>query len=184
LRPTRTRVIPLRTWAIAACKREERFRAGPWLNSTGASSTIASRATGATAAITSAFWWPLNRSTEENMMLPRIASARMLISVCETSVPSTIGRFSRGRPVRRATTSAREGSPRRAGSVEDMSTPMNVPCMASANRIDPRGSAARRMAFQEKPRMTIAEHITASPIRMNVGLELMRAAAMCVSPIF
>ena len=64
--------------------------------------------------------------------------------------PSTTGRFSRGRPVRRATTSAREGSPRRAGSVEDISTPMNVPCMASDSRIAgawaarPGGSRARR----------------------------------------
>ncbi len=87
----------------------------------------------------------------------------MLSSVCETTVPSTTGRFSRGRPVRRATTSAREGSPRRAGSVEDISTPMNVPCAASDSRTRAPGSAARRIACQENARITIALHITAEP---------------------
>ena len=73
------------------------------------------------------------------MIAPRTTSATMFSSVCETTVPSTTGRFSRGRPVRLATTSARDGSPRRAGSVEDISTPMNVPCMASASRTRARG---------------------------------------------
>ncbi len=58
-------------------------------------------------------------------------SASRLSSVCETIVPSTTGSVSRARPRRRATISAREGSPRRAGSVADISTPMNVPCIAS-----------------------------------------------------
>ena len=95
----------------------------------------------------------------------------MFSSVCETSVPSTIGRFSRGRPVRRATTSARDGSPRRAGSVEDISTPMNVPCIASASRTRARGSAAWRIACQENARITIAAHMIASPSSTNDGLE-------------
>ena len=76
----------------------------------------------------------------------------MFSSVCETSVPSTTGRFSRGRPVRRATTSARDGSPSRAGSVEDISTPIIVPCIASSSRIRARGSAALRIAYHENAR--------------------------------
>ena len=114
----------------------------PWRRSTGASSTMMSSASGARAANSSAFWWPLNRLTEENMTAPRMMSATMLSTVWDTTVPSTTGRFSRGRPVRRATTSARDGSPSRAGSVEDMSTPMNVPCIASDRRTLARGSAA------------------------------------------
>ena len=89
------------------------------------------------------------------MTAPRIASATMLSSVCETSVPSTTGRFSRGRPVRRATTSARDGSPSRAGSVEDMSTPMNVPCIASESRTRARG---QRGAEDRVPREGAQHH--------------------------
>ena len=80
--------------------------------------------------------------TVVNITAPRITSASTLSSVCETSVPSTAGRRSRGRPSRRATISAREGSPSRAGSVADISTPIDVPCMASAKRGRAAGSAA------------------------------------------
>ncbi len=184
--PARTRASAPRTRVSRSLSLENRPptpRAPRW-SSTGASSTMISRVTGAIAANSSAFWWPLNRSTDENMTAPRIASARMLSSVWETSVPSTTGRCSRGRPVRRATTSAREGSPSRAGSVEDMSTPMNVPCIASDSRTRARGSAARRIACQENARRTIAPHITPSPSRTNVGLELMSAEAIFGMPIF
>ena len=77
------------------------------------------------------------------MTAPRMTRATTFKSVWATSVPSTAGRYSRGRPRRRATISAREGSPRRAGSVADMSTPMAVPCIASARRGRAAGSAAR-----------------------------------------
>ncbi len=73
----------------------------------------------------------------------------MFSTVCETTVPSTTGRFSRGRPVRRATISARAGSPRRAGSVEDISTPIIVARIESASLIRAFGSAAWRIAYQE-----------------------------------
>ena len=153
-------------------------------STTGASRTTISSATGAIAATSSAFWWPLNRSTDENMIAPRTISATMFSSVCETTVPSTIGRFSRGRPVRRATTSARDGSPRRAGRVEDISTPMNVPWAASDSRTRARGSAARRIACHENARITIALHMTARPSRTSVGLAVISAVAMLVRPIF
>ena len=80
--------------------------------------------------------------------MPSTTSARTFSRVCETIVPSTTGRCRRALPIRRATTNARAGSPRRAGSVADISTPINVPCSASDNRTRARGSAARRIACQ------------------------------------
>ena len=56
-----------------------------------------------------------------------------------------------------------------------ISTPMNVPCIASARRILARGSAARRIACQAKPRETIAAHISAQPITTQDGLEVTSA---------
>ena len=64
-------------------------------------------------------------------MTPSTSSAETFSIVCETIVPITTGVVSRGRPARRATTIARAGSPRRAGSVADMSTPIAVPWKAS-----------------------------------------------------
>ncbi len=107
----------------------------------------------------------------------------MLISVWETSVPSTTGRFSRGRPLRRATISAREGSPSRAGRVEDMSTPMNVPCIASDIRTRALGMAALRIACQDTARIAIAPHINPSPSTTNDGLDASSADAMLLRPI-
>ncbi len=74
-------------------------------------------------------------------------------------MPSTTGSVSRGRPMRRATISAREGSPRRAGSVADISTPMKVPCSASRRRAGRQVGAAERIAYQARPRTTIETHI-------------------------
>ncbi len=54
------------------------------------------------------------------------------------------------------------GSPNRAGRVDDISTPIIVPCRASLSRIRERGSAALRIACQEKARITMAAHIAAS----------------------
>ena len=76
-------------------------------------------------------------------------------------MPSTDGSSSRGRPSRRATISAREGSPSRAGSVADISTPIAVPCIASAKRGRDAGSAARRIACHDTARSTIEAHISA-----------------------
>ena len=82
----------------------------------------------------SACWRPANSPIVVNITAPRITSATTFSSVWETSVPSTAGRRSRGRPSRRATISARDGSPSRAGSVADIRTPIVVPCIASAKR--------------------------------------------------
>ena len=93
----------------------------------------------------------------------------MFSSVCETIVPSTTGRCTRGLPIRRATTNARDGSPRRAGSVADMSTPMNVPCSASRSRTRARGSAACRIACQANARSTIEKHMSPRPSSTHGG---------------
>ena len=107
----------------------------------------------------------------------------MFSSVCETIVPSTIGRCSRGRPVRRETISAREGSPRRAGSVALISTPMKVPCIASRSRTRPRGIAAFRIACQATARTTIEAHITPRPASTQAGLESSSATAISCTPM-
>ena len=93
-------------------------------------------------------------------------------SVCETSVPTTTGSASRGRPSRRATISAREGSPSRAGSVADISTPTAVPCQASLKRAGESGSAALRIACHETARKTIERHMIARPTSTQVGLDV------------
>ncbi len=86
----------------------------------------------------------------------------MFSRVCETIVPSTTGNRSRTRPIRRATISAREGSPSRAGSVADMSTPIITPRVTQRRRTCTPGSAARRIACQDSARSSIEEHIRAS----------------------
>ena len=70
-------------------------------------------------------------------------------------MPSTTGQVLRGRPMRRATMSARAGSPRRAGSVADISTPMNVPCSASTQ---PHARARQRGAQDRVPRDAAQHH--------------------------
>ena len=129
--------------------------AGRSARSAGASRTSATTATGAAAYQISACSLPANRPTVENMTAPRITSASTLSSVCETSVPITTGSASRGRPSRRATISAREGSPSRAGSVADISTPTAVPCQASAK---PRAHARQRGLQDRVPRDGAEDH--------------------------
>ena len=119
----------------------------------------------------------------ENITAPRITSASTFSSVCETSVPITTGSAWRGRPSRRATISAREGSPSRAGSVADISTPTAVPCQASVKRGFASGSAARRIAAQETARKTIEAHISASPITTHAGLDVTSVCATRSRPI-
>ena len=139
-------------------------------SSEGAISTPQQAAIGASDAAISAFWWPAKSSTVENMTAPSTARANRLISVCETIVPSTTGNWSRARPSRRATIIARAGSPRRAGSVADIRTPMNVPCIASRRRTLARGSAARRIEYQASARSTIEQHISPRPASTQTGL--------------
>ena len=107
----------------------------------------------------------------------------MLSSVCETSVPSTTGSRSRVCPVRRATTNARDGSPRRAGSVADISTPMKVPCRASRSLTATAGSAARRIACQDTARSSIDDAIRASETSTHRGLEASSAPTMLSTPM-
>ena len=94
----------------------------------------------------------------------------MLSSVCETSVPSTIGKRSRTRPTRRATISARDGSPSRAGSVADISTPIIVARAASRRRTRVPGSAARRIACHASARTSIEAHISANATSTQTGV--------------
>ena len=152
--------------------------------STGASSTIASSASGAerdgeqraVVAVERGRRWRTSRRRGS-------PSASRLSSVCETIVPSTTGSVSRARPSRRATISAREGSPRRAGSVADISTPMNVPCIASRRRAGRHVGAALRIACQAKPRANIEAHISPRPAASRPGLEASRLASTPSTPI-
>ena len=98
-------------------------------------------------------------------------------------MPSTTGRRSRARPSRRATTSARDGSPSRAGSVADISTPIVVPCTASTIRGRASGSAAFRIACQETARSSIEAHISASPTSTQTGLERTSASPIRAGPM-
>ena len=107
----------------------------------------------------------------------------MLSAVCETRVPSSTGNVSRIRPVRRASTMARAGSPRRAGSVADISTPIIVAEVTSRRRSGPRGSAARAIANQETARMNIEAIISAVAISTQPASERTMLATTFWSPI-
>ncbi len=167
--PSRTRASERRSAPMSACRRSERETAWRGMSS-GASSTATSTPSGASAAPISAPWWPSSRSTLENMPTPSRVSASRFRSVWETIVPSTTGSVSRARPRRRATISAREGSPRRAGSVVDMSTPMNVPCIASLRLARRHVGAHARIACQAMARANIDAHITPRPASDQAGL--------------
>ena len=105
-----------------------------------------------------------------NITAPSTTSARMFSSVCETSVPSTIGKRSRTRPTRLATISAREGSPSRAGSVADISTPIIVARAVSRRRTRVPGRAARRIACQASARTSIEAHMSAKATSTQTGV--------------
>ena len=121
---------------------------------------------------------PRKTPTVANMTLPRIASASRLSKVCETSVPSTTGKRSRMRPSRRATISAREGSPSLAGRVADISTPIIVPRAVSRRRTRTPGRAAQRIACHASARISMDAHIRAKATRIQTGV-----AATIASPI-
>ena len=116
----------------------------------------------------------------------------MLSALWETSVPSSTGNVSRMRPVRRESTIARAGSPRRAGRVADISTPTIVAEATSRRRRGRRGSAARAIEYQEPARRNIEAIISAVATRTQVASERTmlvttrstptRWAAMKVSP--
>ena len=146
-------------------------------------STTARIASGAIAKKTSARWRSLNSDTVENITTPSSASAATLSSVWDTIVPTTVGRFSRGRPVRRATISARDGSPSLAGRVADMRTPMKVPWSASTGRSGDCGSAARRIACHATPRTAIERHISPSATTTHQGVAATRLWPIWSRPI-
>ena len=95
---------------LAQARRRPRAapRAG---TSSGATSHDSSAASGARATASSAVLAGENGRRSRTVTRQRITSASRLSSVWETIVPSTTGSVSRARPSRRATISAREGSP-------------------------------------------------------------------------
>ena len=98
------------------------------------------------------------RSVDVTISTPSRTSATMLSTVWETRVPSSTGNVSRTRPIRRAMTIARAGSPRRAGSVADISTPTIVAEVKSRRRS---GAARQRRAgveYQAAARKNIDAH--------------------------
>ena len=116
----------------------------------------------------------------------------MLSTLWETRVPISTGKVSRTRPVRRASTIARAGSPRRAGRVADISTPTIVAEATSRRRSGLRGSAARAIEYHDEARRNIEAIIRAVATRTQVASERtmllttrstpIRWAAMKVSP--
>ena len=173
--PARTCSIAPRT--IASARRRRTKRDGlPRRRSAGKSSTASSIDTGAAEPMISAFSWPWKSPTVENMIAPRTTSATRLSKVCETTVPSTIGSRSRTRPSRRETMSAREGSPRRAGRVADMSTPIITPRAASRRRTRVPGSAERSTACHDSARRNIEAHISPNASSTHVGVAAIRAS--------
>ena len=76
-------------------------------------------------------------------------------------MPSRTGKVSRIRPVLRASAIARAGSPRRAGRVADISTPIIVAEVTSRRRTGRFGSAARAIQYQEAARKKSESDISA-----------------------
>src|SRR5207253_1474217 len=103
--------------------------------------------------------------------------------VWETSVPSTTGSRSRTRPSRRATISALEGSPSRAGKVADIRTPIITPRAASRLRTRAPGRAASRIACQDSARRNIDAHISAKATSTQTGVAATIAMPIECSPI-
>ena len=108
----------------------------------------------------------------------------MFSSVCETIVPITVGSFSRGRPVRRATIErarglAQAGRQRRGHEHADERALQRVASPAARPRAAPRaGSRARPRA-----RTAIERHIRPSETTTQTGLEASEAAAMRSRPM-
>src|SRR3954470_22491662 len=117
------------------------------------------------------------------MITPSRISATILSTVCETNVPSSTGKVSRILPVRRARDIARAGSPRRAGRVADIRTPIIVAEVTSRRRTDRLGSAARVIQYQEAARMNIAIDISAQATRTQVRSERTMLSTTFSTPI-
>ena len=162
-RPERTFASASRIATITRARRPEPL----WRTRLGASITAIRMITGAKLARKSRSELVLKRSVVETMIAPSIASATRLSTVCETIVPRITGSVSRIRPVRRAMIIARAGSPARAGSVADISTPIIVAEVTSRRRIRRSGSAERIAANQEIARMKRLATIRAKASRTH-----------------
>ena len=99
---------------------------------------------------TSAPWWPANSLDGGEHHEPEDDQREDVQQRLGHDRAETVGSSSRGRPRRRATTSARDGSPRRAGSVADISTPMDVPLQ--------RVAALTRVARQRRAQDRVPGH--------------------------
>ena len=153
---------------------------------TGASSTSTSSATGAIAAISSAFWWPVNRSTEENITAPEDrqrddVQQRLRHERAEHDrqvLPRTPGA---PRDDQRARRLAEPGRQRRGHQHADERALHRV------GQPDPRRGAARRAGSRARrtPRSTIARHIIAERrAARTTGSSCSSAVAMLPIPIF
>ena len=88
------------------------------------------------------------------------------------------------RPTRRASDIARAGSPRRAGRVADMRTPIIVAEVTSRRRTGRRGSAARTIQYQEAARKKSESAISAQATRTQVRSERTMLSTTFSTPIF
>ncbi len=84
--------------------------------------------------------------------------------------------------MRRATISARDGSPSRAGSVADISTPIEVALRIVRLFTGRSGSAARTMWNHDTARRTIEVENRPSAISTQAGLELQQRRGDVVEP--
>ena len=174
-RGSRNTLSPLRTRSSAARIASDIRARRPVpigrLTTTGARITTRSRTSG-TKLNTKSFVDPeWNRSVDATMITPSSARAAIFSTVWETSVPRRTGNVNRMRPVRRAKTMARAGSPRRAGSVADMRTPIIVAEVTSRRRSGRCGSAARAISSQEAARRNIEAIIRAVAISTHLRSE-------------
>ena len=137
----------------SAARIEATARADPALplarTKTGASSTATSSSSGARRDQEELLGARVEEVGGETMIPPSSGRATMLSAVWETSVPISTVKVSRIRPTRRASTIALAGSPSRAGSVADISTPIIVAEVTSRRRTGRPGSAARAIETQE-----------------------------------
>ena len=111
-----------------------------------------------------------------NVIDARIASASRLISVCENTVPVTIGSSRRWGPSRRReSTTIRVGSPMRPGNTAEAITPIIVARATTIQPIRASGRAARSASYQETERSSSESPISASASMIQPGVAVIRA---------
>ena len=123
-------------------------------------------------------------SIEVRTKAPSSRIARMFSIVWETIVPITTGNVSLARPVWRARLIALAGSPRRAGKVADISTPIIV-AEAKSRRLRPEwGIADRAMKNQDQARTKSEDAIRARAKSTQERSERTTVSATWSTPIF